>query len=200
MNRSISIPIQDISAEMFRLLLEFIYLDELEIEKIEADKLPELLISADRFSLIKLKVFRSIYLFDLFFLNIPIHLSTGSHPSIQTKQTTCIQNQCEQILIDGIDADNVASFYQFSQTISDCKQLENACSFVLNNKEIPLNATASQKDLKDEEKEKYFQEQRQTYLIFRKQVLDSIDLKHLTERQMKEKMKSWRSRSEEYFY
>ncbi len=74
-----SIPIQDISAELFRLLLEFIYLDELEIEKIEADKLPELLICADRFSLIRLKVHTISQIYSIYLVaNLSIYLSTIS--------------------------------------------------------------------------------------------------------------------------
>ncbi len=53
---STPIPIQDISAKLFGLLLEFIYLDDLALPQRSEDILPELLISADRFSLIRLKV------------------------------------------------------------------------------------------------------------------------------------------------
>ncbi len=75
-------------------------------------------------------------------------------------------------------------------------------SFIVNN-QIPLDVL--QKDL-NEETVKLFQEKMQIYHLFREQVLDSIDLKHLEERQDKEAKErsgggnSPTSKEDAYFY
>ncbi len=84
---STPIPIQDISAKLFYLLLQFIYLDDLAIEQGSEDKLPELLISADRFSLIRLKV-SSLYISFPSTLFIYISKSYLLSPLIESMRAT----------------------------------------------------------------------------------------------------------------
>lgn len=54
------IPIQDIRVDIFQWMMEFIYVDDLDYDTIEPDKIPELLMAADQFSMTRLKVIHSL--------------------------------------------------------------------------------------------------------------------------------------------